>query len=85
MLKGLIDLVKAYHELSPVRVAVLKDLGNVKVEGGSETFLRGDEASLPHWLARDLIKAGYVDLREQKLRDFLKRLRNRPPNPLRMP
>ena len=69
MLKELIDLAEAYQELSPTRVAILKDLGRVRVEGGWETFAKGDEASLPLWLVKELIKAGYADLREQKLSD----------------
>ena len=69
MLKELINLVEAYHQLSPARVAILRDLGRVRVEEGWETFVKGDEANLPLWLVRGLIKAGYVDLREQRLTD----------------
>ncbi len=69
MIKKMVDLVEAYHELSPIRVAILKDLGRIKVEEGWETFAKGDEASLPLWLVKELVKAGYADLREQKLTD----------------
>jgi len=69
MLKDYAELVNVYHELSSVRVAVLKDLGRVRVEGGWETFNRGDEASIPLWAFRELRRHGYVDIREQPLAD----------------
>jgi len=69
MLKIMLDVVRAYQDLSPVKVAVLRDLGRVRIEGGWETFVKGDEANLPYWLAKELLRAGYVDLREQKITD----------------
>lgn len=69
MLKHFIELVNAYHELSPIRVAVLMDLGRVRVEGGWETFVKGDEASIPLWMALELEKKGLVEIREQRVSD----------------
>ncbi|MCD6324549.1 MAG: DNA replication complex GINS family protein [Desulfurococcales archaeon] len=69
MIKPFAELSAAYHLLTPVRVAVLKSLGKVKVEGRWEAFEKGDEASLPLWLSEELRKLGYVDPREQELTD----------------
>ena len=69
MIKDYVELATAYHLLSPVRVAVLKDLGRIRVEGGWETFVKGDEASIPLWLALALQDTGYVEIREQRVGD----------------
>ncbi|MCD6428466.1 MAG: hypothetical protein J7L12_02485 [Desulfurococcales archaeon] len=67
MIKGSIVLANIYHLLSPVRVAVLRDLGRIRTESGWETFNRGEEAFLPLWLAKDLEKRGFVEIRENPL------------------
>lgn len=67
MIKGNIVLANIYHLLSPVRVAVLRDLGRIRTEGGWETFNRGEEAFLPLWLAKSLEKKGFVEVRETPL------------------
>ncbi len=69
MLKPFVDLSNVYHLLTPVRVAVLKTIGKVRVEGRWESFEKGDEASLPLWLAEGLRMSGYVEPREQELTD----------------
>ncbi len=69
MLRALIELATSYHMLSPARVAVLRNLNKVRLENGWESFVRGDEATLPYWMATALSSEGYVDLREQKLTD----------------
>ena len=67
MIKGSIVLANICHLLSPVRVAVLRDLGKVRTESGWEVFNRGEEAFLPLWLAKELEKRGYVEIREGHL------------------
>ncbi|MCD6084218.1 MAG: DNA replication complex GINS family protein [Desulfurococcales archaeon] len=67
MIRGSIMLANIYHLLSPVRVAVLRDLGRVRTEGGWEVFSRGEEAFLPLWLAKELERKGFVEIRETPL------------------
>ena len=67
MTKDSVKLAEIYHLLSPVRVAVLKDLGKVHVEGVWETYQRGDEAGIPYWIAAFLEERGDVEIREPKL------------------
>ncbi len=69
MTEDSVKLAEIYHMLSPVRVAVLRDLGRVRVEGGWETYQRGDEAGIPYWMATFLEKRGDVEVREPKLTD----------------
>jgi len=69
MTEDSVKLAEVYHLLSPVRVAVLKDLGKLRVEGGWETYQRGDEASIPYWMAVLLEERGDVEVREPKLTD----------------
>lgn len=64
MFDSLLGLVMCLHKVSPVKVAVLKDLGKFTWSEGSEILSRGSEASLPYWLAKVLSEGGYVDIRE---------------------
>ncbi len=64
-----VKLAELYHMLSPIRVAVLRDLGKIRVEGGWETYQRGDEAGIPYWIATFLEKRGDVEIRETRLTD----------------
>lgn len=53
--------------LTPVSVAVLKDIGRVYYEGRHETFSKGEEAVLPMWIARVLPEN--LELREPTVKD----------------
>ncbi len=70
MVEDSVKLAEIYHLLSPVRVAVLRDLGKLRVEGEWETYQRGDEASIPYWIALLLEERGDVEVREPKLTDM---------------
>ncbi len=67
MVRDYVRLATAYHMLSPAKVAVLKDLGDVRTANGWEEFRRGDEANLPYWMALGLMREGYVELRESSV------------------
>ncbi len=67
MARDYVRLATAYHMLSPTKVAVLKDLGEVRTSGGWEEFRRGDEASLPYWMALGLMREGLIELREPRV------------------
>ncbi len=64
MFNSLLGLVMCLHKVSPVKVAVLKDLGRFTWSEGSEILSKGSEASLPYWLAKVLSEGKYVDIRE---------------------
>lgn len=53
--------------LTPVSVAVLKDIGRVYYEGKHESFSRGEETILPLWIAETL--PGSLELREPTIKD----------------
>ncbi len=53
--------------LTPVSVAVLRDIGRVYYEGKHESFSRGEEAVLPLWIAEALPSS--LELREQTVKD----------------
>lgn len=54
-------------KLRPVKVAVLKDLGRVPVDGEITNIAKGQETELPRWLGEVLSKLNYVELRHQQL------------------
>ncbi|MEM1622611.1 MAG: hypothetical protein QXE75_05995 [Sulfolobales archaeon] len=64
-----IALVRAHRLLSSVRTLVLHDLGAVVVDKERVTVRRGDEVSLPLWLALELQHHGYAEVRDISLRD----------------
>ncbi len=67
MIKSLVGLATYYHELSPVKVAVFRDLGKLTVGSSTELLSRGVEASIPLWLAELLSKDGSVEIKESML------------------
>ncbi len=69
VVKDLAKLAMYYHLLDEVKVAVLRDLGHVRSEDGWELISRGEEASLPLWLALTLESKGYIELRDQRISD----------------
>lgn len=64
MIRSLLCLAMYYHELSPVKVAVFRDLGRLSIGDGVETLGKGVEASLPLWLAEYLSREGLVEVKE---------------------
>ncbi len=64
MIRSLLSLAMYYHELSPTKVAVFRDLGSVSFGEGYEILSRGAEASLPFWLAGYLSREGLVEVKE---------------------
>jgi len=69
LVKDLIKLAISYHLLDNVRVAVLKDIGTIRYEEGWESIRRGEEVTIPLWLASILESRGHVEVREQKVTD----------------
>ncbi|MEO3992997.1 MAG: hypothetical protein QN229_01635 [Desulfurococcaceae archaeon TW002] len=67
MIRSLVGLATYYHELSPVKVAVFRDLGKLTVGSSTELLSRGVEASIPFWLAELLSKDGSVEIKENML------------------
>ena len=67
MIRSLVDLATYYHELSPVKVAVFRDLGKLTVGDSVELLSKGVEATLPFWLAELLSKEGLVEIKENML------------------
>ncbi|MEM4486464.1 MAG: hypothetical protein QW116_04400 [Zestosphaera sp.] len=67
MIRSLLCLAMYYHELSPVKVAVFRDLGRVSIGEGFEILTKGVEASLPLWLAEYLSKVGLVEVKENSV------------------
>jgi len=68
-LEAYLRLVKARRLMGSVRVLALRDLGRLPVDREWIEVRRGDEVSLPLWLALELSRRGYVELREGGLRD----------------
>lgn len=64
-----IDLARVHRLLSNVRTLVLRDLGVVVIDKERVNVRRGDEVSLPMWLALELYRSGYAELRDVTLRD----------------
>ncbi len=64
------SLVKVHRLLSSVRTLALRDLGVVMVGREAINVKRGDEVSLPLWLALELHRSGHAELREVTLRDI---------------
>lgn len=62
-------LVRAHRLLSSVRTLVLRDLGVVVIDKERVSVRRGDEVNLPLWLALELHRSGYAELRDVALRD----------------
>ncbi len=58
-----LDIVDVLYDLMDVRVAILKDLGKVPVDGDVVAISRGQEVELPRWLARTLSELGVVEFR----------------------
>mgnify|MGYP001626155876 CR=1 FL=1 len=67
MIRSLVCLATYYHELSPVKVAVFRDLGKLTVGDSTELLSKGVEALLPFWLAELLSKEGMVEIKENML------------------
>lgn len=67
MIRSLVSLAIHYHELSPVKVAVFRDLGKLVVGETTELLSRGVEASIPLWLAELLSREGLVEIMENVL------------------
>ncbi len=67
MIKSLMDLATYYHELSPVKVAVFRDLGKLSVGESTELLSKGVEATIPFWLAELLSRDGSVEIKENTL------------------
>ena len=53
--------------MTPVSVAVLRDIGRIYYDGKHESFSRGEEAVLPLWIAEAL--PDDLELREPMIRD----------------
>ncbi len=53
--------------LTPVSVAVLKDIGRIYYDGRQESFSRGEEAVLPLWLVEALPES--LEMREPTIKD----------------
>jgi hypothetical protein len=68
-LEPYLGLVKARRLMSSVRVLALRDLGRLPVDREWIEVRRGDEVGIPLWLALELSRRGYVELREGGLRD----------------
>lgn len=68
-LEPYLGLVKARRLMGSVRVLALRDLGRLPVDREWIDVRRGDEVSLPLWLALELSRKGYVELREGGLKD----------------
>lgn len=64
-----IVLVRAHRLLSSVRTLVLHDLGAVIVDKEKVNVRKGDEVNLPLWLALELQRYGYAEVRDISLRD----------------
>ncbi len=62
-------LTRVRRLLSSVRTIALRDLGVVMVGREAINVRKGDEVSLPLWLALELRRGGYVELRDVTLRD----------------
>ncbi len=70
MLREALQLHSIYDDLEEVRVAILKDLGRVKLPHGWERLERGAEIRLPAWLAESLEAVGAVEVRESRLSEI---------------
>jgi len=68
-LESYLGLVKARRLMGSVRVLALRDLGRLPIDREWIEVRRGDEVSLPLWLALELSRRGFVELREGGLRD----------------
>lgn len=64
-----VSLVRAHRLLSSVRTLVLRDLGVIVIDKERVNVRRGDEVNLPLWLALELHRRGYAELRDIALRD----------------
>ncbi len=69
MIREAVRLAMIYHLLSEVKTAVLRDLGKLKVGDEWISVRRGEEISLPMWLALILETRGSVEFREQRVSD----------------
>ncbi|MCS7099683.1 MAG: hypothetical protein RMH84_02930 [Sulfolobales archaeon] len=64
-----VSLVRVHRSFSSARVLALKDLGILAIDKEKINIKKGDEVSLPVWLALELQKSGYAELRDTLLRD----------------
>lgn len=64
-----IALVRVHRLLSSVRVLALSDLGVLTIDRERFDIKKGDEVSLPLWLALELSSRGYVEIRDSTIRD----------------
>jgi len=69
LVEELVRLAKLYHLLTPVRVASLKDLGVICLDTEWSSVGRGEEVSIPLWLAHLLESSGAIEIREQGLNE----------------
>jgi DNA replication factor GINS len=53
--------------MMPVRVQFIKDYENLPLPSGVVSLKRGDEIELPRWQARELLKRGFIEVKEKKL------------------
>lgn len=67
MLELMLRSVNVVDKLRHVKVAVLRDLGKVPLDGEIVNMVKGQETELPKWLCLVLSKFGYVELRHQQL------------------
>lgn len=67
MLELMLRSVNAIDKLRLVKVAVLRDLGKVPLDGEVVSMAKGQETELPKWLGLVLSRFGYVELRHQQL------------------
>jgi len=65
-----VTLVRVHRLLSSVRVLALSDLGILTVDRERLNIKKGDEVSLPLWLALELSSRGYVEIRDATVRDI---------------
>ncbi len=64
-----IALVRVHRLLSNVRVLALSDLGVLTIDRERFEIRKGDEVSLPLWLALELSGRGYAEIRDSTIRD----------------
>ncbi len=69
MIREYVKLATIYHLLNDVRTAVLRDLGSIRIGNDWINVRRGEEVSIPLWLADILESRGSVEIKEQKLSD----------------
>ncbi len=62
-----LKLIETDFVTSLVRVQFVKDYGDLPTLNGIVSLRRGDEVELPRWQAEELLKKGYVNIKEQAI------------------